>query len=386
MSIVSIEIMAENIIFSSALLILNESDSESDTSSDEEWELLKEKRKRNLRPRIQNVELVIELYSNYEFKSHFRLERATFEYILCVISDYLVRKTRGNETIPSRKQLMIALWKMATMDSYRSICDRFDVGRATALRAVRRVTRALFKVADQFISWPSGEQAQIVMRKFKENSRFLNVIGAIDGTHIRIEAPTQNAADYVNRKGYHSLQLQVVCDHRAFITHCYVGHPGSVHDQRIFRQSEVATYLNDEEKFPSDSHLLGDSAYVLHEHLLTPFKDNGHLNAAQRYYNFCQSSARVVVERCFGLLKGRMRSLMYTLPMFRVDLMSEYIIACCVIHNMCILKKDELLIIPVTSGVPIQDHHTNESVANNNAIHKRNMIMNMLERERNRTL
>ncbi|XP_071642152.1 uncharacterized protein [Temnothorax longispinosus] len=188
-------------------------DSKSDTSSDEEWELLKKKRKRNLRPHIQNVELVIELYSNYEFKSHFRLERATFEYILSIISDYLVQKTRGNETIPSRKQLMIALWKIATMDSYRSICDRFDVGRATALKAVRRVTRALFKVADQFISWLSGEEAQTVMRKFKENSRFSNVIGAIDGTHIRIEAPTQNAADYVNRKGCHSLQLQVYLKH-----------------------------------------------------------------------------------------------------------------------------------------------------------------------------
>lgn len=91
----------------------------------------------------------------------------------------------------------------------RSICDRFNVGRATALRAVRRVTRALFKVAHQFISWPSNEQAQTIMRKFKENRRFPNVIGAIDGTHIRIEAPTQNAVDYINRKGYHSIQLQV---------------------------------------------------------------------------------------------------------------------------------------------------------------------------------
>lgn len=61
----------------------------------------------------------------------------------------------------------------------------------------------------QFISWPSGEEAQIVMRKFKEISRFPNTIGAIDGTHIKIEAPTENAADYINRKGYHSIQLQV---------------------------------------------------------------------------------------------------------------------------------------------------------------------------------
>ena len=76
------------------------------------------------------------------------------------------------------------------------------------------------------------------------------------------------------------------------ITHCFVGYPGSVYDQRVFKQSEVALYLNDEEKFPFDSHIVGDSAYGLHEHLLVPFKDNGHLTAAQKRYNYCQSSAR----------------------------------------------------------------------------------------------
>lgn len=85
------------------------------------------------------------------------------------------------------------------------------------MRAVRRVTRALFKVAHHFISWPSHEQAQTIMNKFKENSRFPNVIGAIDGTHIRIEALTQNAADYINRKGYHSIQLQVFKTIKIFI-------------------------------------------------------------------------------------------------------------------------------------------------------------------------
>ncbi|XP_067206947.1 putative nuclease HARBI1 isoform X1 [Linepithema humile] len=378
--------MAENIAISSAVLMLQEIKTESDSSSDEEWELLKEKQKRKLRARMKNVEFVIELYTDDDFKSHFRLKRATFEYILDIISDDLIRKTKGYGTIPPRKQFLIALWKIATMDSYRSICDRFDVGRATGLRAVRRVTQALFKVAHQFITWPSGEQARTVINKFKESSRFPNTIGAIDGTHIKIDAPKENAADYVNRKGYHSIQLQVVCDHRAFITHCYVGHPGSVHDQRIFKQSEVATYLNDDKKFPFDSHLVGDSAYVLHEHLLVPFKDNGHLSTAQKYYNFCQSSARVVVERCFALLKGRLRSLMHCLPMTRVDLMAEYIVACCVIHNICILNRDELIIIPISAtDNPMQNHHINQRQANNgnNGIYKRNMIMNILQRECN---
>lgn len=168
------------------------------------------------------------------------------------------------------------------------------------------------------------------------------------------------------------------------IIHCYVGHPGSVHDQRVLRLSEVAVYLQNEEKFPFDSHIIGDSAYELHEHLLVPFKDNGHLSTAQKEYNFHLSSARVVVERCFALLKGRMRSLLHCLPMKRIDLMAEYVIACCVIHNICLLRQDELTVIPIISNDnPMQDYHDNERQANNNAACKRNIIMNMLQRRHN---
>ena len=91
----------------------------------------------------------------------------------------------------------------------RSVADRFNVGRATALRAVRRVAKALFQLAPTFIQWPSGERAREVIHGFEVASGFPGIIGAVDGTHIQIDAPQENPADYVNRKGFHSIQLQV---------------------------------------------------------------------------------------------------------------------------------------------------------------------------------
>lgn len=79
--------------------------------------------------------------------------------------------------------------------------------------------------------------------------------------------------------------------------------------------SEVHNYLEDPEKFPNNSHLVGDSAYSLHEHLMTPYRDNGYLTNKQKNYNFCHSSARIVIERAFGLLKGRFKSLLSILDM-----------------------------------------------------------------------
>ncbi|XP_071648622.1 putative nuclease HARBI1 [Temnothorax longispinosus] len=357
--------------------------SEDSSSSDDEWNVLLFKReKRKHRPRIQNyVDNVVVRYMGHDFKSHFRMSKATFQYLLEMLRPYLTRKTKGCPMIPASHQLMIAIWKMATMDSYRSVCDRFNVGRATAVRAVRRVTRALFLNSSTFIKWPTGDRAIRVMQGFKESSGFPNTIGAIDGTHIRIDAPKENHVDYINRKGFHSIQLQLVCDHRTLITHCYAGHPGSVHDQRVFRQSEVANYLNDEEKFPADSHLLGDAAYEIHQHLLTPFRDNGHLTEAQNNYNYRMSVARVTVERCIGLLKGRMRSLLHCLPMSRVDLMAEYVIACCVVHNICTLRSDD---IPEVITIPPALQECNRAEENlqrrQNAggVAKRNLIMHTL--------
>lgn len=163
------------------------------------------------------------------------------------------------------------------------------------------------------------------------------------------------------------------------MTNCYAGHAGSVHAQRVFRLSEVSEFLNDEQKFPFDSHLVGDAAYELQQHLMTPFRDNGFLTRAQENYNYRHSAGRIAVERCIGLLKGRMRSLLHCLPMTRLDLMAEYIVACCVIHNICTLRNDEISVIVLLQNVNENHGNNNIQVANQRAaIQKRNRIMEML--------
>jgi len=113
--------------------------------------------------------------------------------------------------------------------------------------------------------------------------------------------------------------IKAVCDHQCRYIHCFVENVGSVHDQRVFRLSEVYNYIDDPSKFPNDGHIIGDAAYTNHKHLLVPYRDNGHLTVKQKNVNFCHSSARMAIERSFGLLKGRFRSLLTTLDMERID-------------------------------------------------------------------
>ena len=50
------------------------------------------------------------------------------------------------------------------------------------------------------------------MERFHRDSGIPGIFGCIDGTHVRIQAPSKNEYFGVNRKGSHSVNVQVVCD------------------------------------------------------------------------------------------------------------------------------------------------------------------------------
>jgi len=154
---------------------------------------------------------------------------------------------------------------------------QFGVGKATAFRAVRRITYALHCLAPRFIQWPKGE----VLNRIEEFSKargFPNVIGALDGSYIKIRAPKKDAASYICRKQFYAIHLQAVCNIKSIFTHCYAGHAGSVHDVRVFRNSALARYIEmPNEYFPFDTHIITDAAYAIHPHVMVPFRDNGPL-------------------------------------------------------------------------------------------------------------
>lgn len=135
--------------------------------------------------------------------------------------------------------------------------------------------------------------------------------------------------------------LQAVCTHDLLFTSVYAGHAGSVHDARVFRLSPVAQYVgNPNVYFPNDSHLLGDAAYGVHPHIMVPFKDNRHLTPREKNYNYCLSSARVSIERAFGLWKARWRSVLDCLPTVKIEKIPEYLVATMVLHNICVMRND----------------------------------------------
>lgn len=86
---------------------------------------------------------------------------------------------------------------------------KFNVGNATAWRAVRKVVKILCRYRNYFIRWPNRREMDDCSRRLQIEYGFPGVIGALDGTHICILAPSEDSQSYINRKGRHSIQLQV---------------------------------------------------------------------------------------------------------------------------------------------------------------------------------
>lgn len=64
-----------------------------------------------------------------------------------------------------------------------------------------------------YIKWPSAQRMTDTVNGFKERWDFPQCVGAIDGTHIHIVAPSECSADYYNRKSRYSIIMQAVVDH-----------------------------------------------------------------------------------------------------------------------------------------------------------------------------
>lgn len=113
--------------------------------------------------------------------------------------------------------------------------------------------------------------------------------------------------------------------------------PGRMHDARVFRLSPLFQQISNRRLhfIPDRFHLIGDSAYPLLINLMTPFKDNGHLTNEQTRYNRKLSSIRSIIERAFGLLKGKFRRLKY-IDISDFNFGNQMIAAACVLHNFII--------------------------------------------------
>lgn len=274
-------------------------------------------------------------YEDRKFYNLYRFNKDSFSFIV-----ELVR----SQVESSSSSLSCEIQVAAALRYYASGCFQTDVGEGLRIsqpsvhRSILNVGRALQLKMDDFIQWPDREIMRRNQIDFHRIANFPNVFGAIDCTHIRIMRPSVDENNYVNRKFYHSLNVQAICGPRGLLHNVDVHWPGSSHDSFILRQSEVWNVM---ENASSNGIILGDSAYPVRPWLLTPLSNPR--TPSEISYNISHKKTRVIIEHTFGRLKRRFHLLHSENRRRSIEGVVTDISACCVLHNVAILRNQDVI-------------------------------------------
>ncbi|PIO52789.1 hypothetical protein TELCIR_25901, partial [Teladorsagia circumcincta] len=134
---------------------------------------------------------------------------------------------------------------------------------------------------------------------------FVDVIGAVDGTLVRIRTPAVDGYQYISRKGTSCLNVCIIADAVGRILYVNSDSPESVHDAAVWRNSAPAAAFSSGVTV-ADYRLLGDMGYANGGGVITPFRPTavrGDVRKTRFNHDHCRM--RSIVEITIGRLKSR---------------------------------------------------------------------------------
>ncbi|XP_046976572.1 putative nuclease HARBI1 [Vanessa cardui] len=271
------------------------------------------------------------------FVQQFRLDKTTFQ-ALC---HELRHKTslKGTKEIPLNVKVLCTLSFLATGSYQRIVGVSQHLAQRTASRCIRQVIDALnhSAIMEKWIKFPKTQQDRAyIKQEFQRRFGLPGVIGCIDCTHIALVKPNHEEHLFYNRKGYHSLNVQMVCDSNLLILNVNAKFGGATHDSHIWSSSRVELYMRELHQNNEQVWLLGDSGYPQRPWLMTPIL-NAVEGSREHRYTQLHVQARNCIERCFGLLKARWRCLLRDRVLhYHPRVASKITMACCVLHNIAL--------------------------------------------------
>ncbi|XP_071576506.1 putative nuclease HARBI1 [Temnothorax nylanderi] len=226
---------------------------------------------------LRDYQNPFEVYSEWEFKRRFRFFKNSVTFgILPLVKEGLAKINNRGLPISPILQLLICLRFYSTASFQLVLGDIITISQPTILRIVFRVSILLASYINRYIKIPSSEESRSVNKRiFRELGRghggigLPSIDGAIDCTHIRlVHTRLQNVDEiFRNRKGYFSLNVQIIVGPRTEILDIVPEWPGSEHDSRIFQNSRIYMRYRQGEL---DGILVGDAGYPALPFLLTP--------------------------------------------------------------------------------------------------------------------
>lgn len=216
--------------------------------------------------------------------------------------------------------------------------DFIGIGESAMSKVVLKVATAIAKLLPKYVHFPQSlAERRETFEDFYQIAGFPRVMGAIDGTHVKIQSPGGHDAElFRNRKRYFSINVQSVSGPHLEFYDIVANWSGSTHDSHIFNNSSLKCRLENNEL--EDAVILADGGYAAQKYMMTPFRSP--VTNVEKNYNKVQAKTRNVVERKYGVWKRRFPCLALGMRL-KISTTLTVISACAVLQNFC-----------VTFGVP----------------------------------
>ena len=145
--------------------------------------------------------------------------------------------------IPIRKQVKLVIYRLTYGHSCEKINDLYKCGASTIHKYTDIVCGVLSSrnqgLFTTYIHTPIGNRLHDIMERFRNSTQLPNICGAIDGIHIPVARRPRSdlipmASNFFNRKKFHSIILQGICDMDRIFWNVCARQPGGVHDAGQF--------------------------------------------------------------------------------------------------------------------------------------------------------
>ncbi|XP_028964930.2 protein ALP1-like isoform X1 [Malus domestica] len=291
-----------------------------------------------------------------------RMDRRSF-HRLCQV---LVTRghLRATRNVSIEEMVAFFLYILAHHLKNRTINHHFRRSGRTISKYFHECIKAMIRCQKDFWQTPEPIPENSTDTKWKW---FKNCLGALDGTPVKVHVPECDKPKYRTRKNEIATNVLGVCTPDMQFIYVLPGWEGSAHDGRVLR--DAVTRRNGL-KVPNGCYYLVDGGYTNGKGFLAPYRRTRyHLNewrdgyrptTPAEFFNMKHSSARNVIERCFGLLKmrwGILRSPSY----YDIKTHRRIISVCCMLHNFI---RREMVVDPIEADADGQFQDGN-SDANN---------------------
>ena len=231
------------------------------------------------------------------FRDRLRVNKESFFFLCQFLEPHIKKKnTQMTKSIDVQTRVAVTLSRLATGNTLSMIGDLYGIAQSTTSIIVRECCKAIKKhLLPRVIEKLSPQNMKTRAAEFESLQGIPYIIGAIDGSHIPIIAPSRDSPEYYCRKGFYSVLLQGVVDAQCKFWDFDFGWARSCHDWSVFQRSQLGKDVMQNKFLPYK--LVGDAAYPLRPWFFSPFKGvQDGLSREKAHRNFIQSSTRMAVE------------------------------------------------------------------------------------------